>query len=61
MTKGENTRKYIIKKSAELFNQRGYAGSSLSDITEVTGIKRGGFIVTLHVRMRLRLRHMITQ
>ncbi|SMC23395.1 transcriptional regulator, TetR family [Clostridium acidisoli DSM 12555] len=42
MTKGENTRKYIIKKSAELFNQRGYAGSSLSDITEVTGIKRGG-------------------
>ena len=42
MTKGENTRNYIIKKSAELFNQRGYAGSSLSDITEVTGIKRGG-------------------
>ncbi|WP_315069123.1 TetR/AcrR family transcriptional regulator [uncultured Clostridium sp.] len=42
MTKGENTRKYIIKKSAELFNQRGYSGSSLSDITEVTGIKRGG-------------------
>ncbi len=42
MTKGENTRKYIIMKSAELFNQRGYAGSSLSDITEVTGIKRGG-------------------
>ncbi|EHI98928.1 transcriptional regulator, TetR family [Clostridium sp. DL-VIII] len=42
MSKGENTRNYIIKKSAELFNQRGYAGSSLSDITEVTGIKRGG-------------------
>jgi AcrR family transcriptional regulator len=42
MTKGENTRRYIIKKSAELFNQRGYAGSSLSDITEATGIKRGG-------------------
>ncbi|MFC5702681.1 TetR/AcrR family transcriptional regulator [Cohnella faecalis] len=42
MLKGENTRKHIIAKSAELFNQRGYAGSSLSDITELTGIKKGG-------------------
>ncbi|CAH1201631.1 putative HTH-type transcriptional regulator YxaF [Paenibacillus plantiphilus] len=42
MLKGENTRKNIIAKSAELFNQRGYAGSSLSDITELTGIKKGG-------------------
>lgn len=42
MQKGENTRKHIIAKSAELFNQRGYAGSSLSDITELTGIKKGG-------------------
>ncbi|MFX3631729.1 MAG: TetR/AcrR family transcriptional regulator [Candidatus Pristimantibacillus sp.] len=42
MKKGENTRKHIIAKSAELFNQRGYAGSSLSDITELTGIKKGG-------------------
>ncbi|WP_127532870.1 TetR/AcrR family transcriptional regulator [Paenibacillus kobensis] len=42
MTKGENTRRHIIAKSAELFNQKGYAGSSLSDITETTGIKKGG-------------------
>ncbi|OXM82919.1 TetR/AcrR family transcriptional regulator [Paenibacillus rigui] len=42
MPKGENTRKRIIAKSAELFNQKGYAGSSLSDITELTGIKKGG-------------------
>jgi len=42
MQKGENTRKHIIAKSAELFNQKGYAGSSLSDITELTGIKKGG-------------------
>ncbi|USB33041.1 TetR/AcrR family transcriptional regulator [Paenibacillus sp. YPG26] len=42
MTKGEQTRRYIIKQSAELFNQHGYAGSSLSDITLVTGIKKGG-------------------
>jgi AcrR family transcriptional regulator len=42
MTKGENTRKRIIANSAELFNQRGYAASSLSDIMERTGIKKGG-------------------
>ncbi|MBB6734612.1 TetR/AcrR family transcriptional regulator [Cohnella zeiphila] len=42
MSKGENTRKRIIAKSAELFNQKGYASSSLSDITELTGIKKGG-------------------
>lgn len=42
MEKGENTRKYIIAKAAELFNQKGYSGSSLSDITELTGIKKGG-------------------
>jgi TetR/AcrR family transcriptional repressor of nem operon len=42
MLKGENTRKHIIAKSAELFNQRGYADSSLSDITAATGIKKGG-------------------
>ncbi|MGF7047942.1 AcrR family transcriptional regulator [Paenibacillus sp. DS2015] len=42
MQKGENTRKYIIAKAAELFNQQGYSGTSLSDITEITGIKKGG-------------------
>ncbi|NQX71820.1 TetR/AcrR family transcriptional regulator [Paenibacillus alba] len=42
MQKGENTRKHIISKAAELFNQKGYAGSSMSDITELTGIKKGG-------------------
>lgn len=42
MSKGEKTRRYIIQRSAELFNVKGYAGASLSDITEQTGIKRGG-------------------
>jgi len=42
MSKGENTRKRIVAKSAELFNQKGYAASSLSDITEATGIQKGG-------------------
>jgi AcrR family transcriptional regulator len=42
MKKGDRTREHIIMKSAELFNQRGFAGTSLNDITAETGIKKGG-------------------
>jgi len=42
MKKGDRTKERIIVKSAELFNQRGYAGSSLNDIIAATGIKKGG-------------------
>lgn len=42
MRKGELTKEQIIQKSAALFNQKGYNGVSLNDITEMTGIKRGG-------------------
>ncbi|ASJ55942.1 TetR family transcriptional regulator [Brevibacillus formosus] len=42
MRKGEKTRQHIIEKSAGLFNQKGYAGSSIQDIIQVTGLTRGG-------------------
>lgn len=42
MRKGEQTREYIIMKAAELFNQRGYFGSSITDIMQVTGLRKGG-------------------
>lgn len=42
MKKGDRTRELIIMKSAQLFNQQGYAGSSLNDIIAATGIKKGG-------------------
>lgn len=42
MRKGDRSREHIIAKSAELFNQQGYAGASLNDIIEATGIKKGG-------------------
>ncbi|WP_348773216.1 TetR/AcrR family transcriptional regulator [Paenibacillus pabuli] len=42
MKKGDRTREHIIMKSAEIFNQRGYAGTSLNDIIADTGIKKGG-------------------
>ncbi|TBL74594.1 TetR/AcrR family transcriptional regulator [Paenibacillus thalictri] len=42
MKKGDKTREHIIMKSAELFNRQGYAGSSLNDIIDAAGIKKGG-------------------
>ena len=42
MQKGEATRELIIRTSSELFNTRGYYGSSMSDIMEATGLKKGG-------------------
>ncbi len=42
MSKAQKTRENIIKQAAELFNQKGYAGSSIADIMEATGLKKGG-------------------
>lgn len=40
-TKSERTKKHILKTVAPVFNMNGYAGTSLSDITEVTGLTKG--------------------
>ena len=42
MTKGEQTRREIVRKSAPLFNQKGFEGTSLSDLMEATGLQKGG-------------------
>ncbi|MBH8552968.1 TetR/AcrR family transcriptional regulator [Nostocaceae cyanobacterium CENA357] len=42
MSKGEHTKTRILQQAAELFNQQGYAGSSMSDIMRVTGLQKGG-------------------
>jgi AcrR family transcriptional regulator len=41
MGKAERTRKFIIEKTAPLFNQKGYAGTSLTDMTDATGLTKG--------------------
>lgn len=41
-TKAAKTREYIIEKAAPLFNKKGYAGTSLQDIMEATGLAKGG-------------------
>jgi TetR/AcrR family transcriptional regulator, transcriptional repressor for nem operon len=42
MSKAEQTKEHIIKQAAELFNQKGYSGSSISDIMKATGLQKGG-------------------
>jgi TetR/AcrR family transcriptional regulator, transcriptional repressor for nem operon len=42
MGKAEQTRANIISKSAELFNLRGYSGTSISDIMQATALEKGG-------------------
>jgi AcrR family transcriptional regulator len=41
MTKAERTRQFIIEKTAPLFNSKGYVGTTLTDLTEATGLTKG--------------------
>jgi TetR/AcrR family transcriptional repressor of nem operon len=42
MGKGEQTRQKIIAKAAPLFNQHGFAGCSMQDVMQATGLEKGG-------------------
>src|SRR2546425_5085393 len=42
MSKGKQTRQRIVVEAANLFNRRGYKGSSLKDVMEATGLEKGG-------------------
>jgi AcrR family transcriptional regulator len=42
MTKSERTRQFIVEKAAPIFNQKGVAGTSISDIMEATQLAKGG-------------------
>src|SRR5271163_4342886 len=42
MNKGEMTRQRIIEEAAPIFNQRGFAGCSMQDLMEATGLEKGG-------------------
>jgi len=41
MSKADETRQFIIEKTALLFNKKGYSGTSMADITEATGLTKG--------------------
>lgn len=41
LSKAERTRQFIIETTAGIFNTKGYAGTSMSDITDATGLTKG--------------------
>jgi len=41
MNKAERTRRLIVERTAPIFNVKGYAGTSLADMTEATGLTKG--------------------
>lgn len=40
-TRSERTRRFIIESAAPIFNKKGYAGTSMSDLTTATGLTKG--------------------
>ncbi|WP_299335548.1 TetR/AcrR family transcriptional regulator [uncultured Psychroserpens sp.] len=40
-TKAEHTKQFILETVAPIFNQNGYAATSMSDITKATGLTKG--------------------
>jgi len=42
VTKGEATRQRIIAEAAPIFNRRGFAGCSLQELMDATGLEKGG-------------------
>jgi len=41
ISKAERTKQFIIEMTAPVFNAKGFAGTSLSDLTEATGLTKG--------------------
>ena len=41
MRKADETRRYIIEKVASVFNMHGYAGTSMSQLTDAIGLTKG--------------------
>jgi TetR/AcrR family transcriptional regulator, transcriptional repressor for nem operon len=41
-TRGEATRRRIVEQSAAVFNRHGYAGTSMTDLMDATGLEKGG-------------------
>ncbi|MBS0647551.1 MAG: TetR/AcrR family transcriptional regulator [Verrucomicrobia bacterium] len=41
LSKAERTRQFIVEKTAPVFNAKGYAGTSLTDLTNATGLTKG--------------------
>lgn len=52
MTKAEKTQAYIIERTAPLFNAKGYAGTLINDLMEITGLTKGSIMEILRIKMK---------
>ncbi|MDI9312702.1 MAG: TetR/AcrR family transcriptional regulator [Limnohabitans sp.] len=41
MSKAERTKQFIIEKTAPIFNEKGFVGTSMNDILDITGLSKG--------------------
>lgn len=41
LSKAQRTRLFIVESMAEIFNKKGYAGTSMADVESITGLSRG--------------------
>lgn len=41
LSKAERTKQFIVEKAAAIFNEKGYAGTSMNDLTIATGLTKG--------------------
>lgn len=41
ISKSERTKQFIVERTAPVFNEKGYAGTSLTDLTNATGLTKG--------------------
>jgi AcrR family transcriptional regulator len=55
LSKGEQTKQFVVEKAAALFNRRGYEAASLSELMDVTGLKKGGLYRHFESKQELQL------
>jgi len=41
ISKAERTKQFIVERAAPVFNEKGFAGTSLNDLTSATGLTKG--------------------
>ncbi|NEP19789.1 MAG: TetR/AcrR family transcriptional regulator, partial [Leptolyngbya sp. SIO4C1] len=42
VSKAQATRSHILRQAAIVFNRQGFAGTSMSDLMQATGLQKGG-------------------
>jgi TetR/AcrR family transcriptional regulator, transcriptional repressor for nem operon len=41
LSKSDRTKQFIVEQTADVFNKKGYAGTSITDLTKATGLTKG--------------------